>query len=483
MSTVNELTAGLPGRIARQHPRIAVLGDAILDEWLAGSASRLCREAPAPVVDVARRTVAPGGAANTAVNLAALGADVRLITAIGDDDDGRELVALLDEAGVGTGEVLVDTARRTIVKRRIVAADQVLLRVDDGDRHRLPASALDALASGCDAVVLCDYGLDTLGDEAVEALRQVRPGIPLLVVDAHQPARWRTLRPDLVTPNAEETAALLGDPMPDDPARRADFVAARAAELHEATGAGTIAVTLDRDGAVLLTGGQPPYRTWADPAPDNQTAGAGDTFCAALTVARCGGLGWSSAVELAQAAADVVVHRRGTAVCTVGGLTERLGGFQGTALDPQQLATIVREHRGAGRRIVFTNGCFDVLHRGHVAYLNQAKALGDVLVVAVNSDASVARLKGPDRPVNTATDRAAVLAALSCVDHVTIFDESTPVELLRLLRPETYAKGGDYTPEMLPETGVVRGYGGEVRILDYVADHSTSAVIERIRGG
>jgi D-beta-D-heptose 7-phosphate kinase/D-beta-D-heptose 1-phosphate adenosyltransferase len=170
-------------------------------------------------------------------------------------------------------------------------------------------------------------------------------------------------------------------------------------------------------------------------------------------------------------------------VCTVGGLTERLGSFHGAALDSQQLAVVVGEHRAAGRRIVFTNGCFDVLHRGHVAYLNQAKALGDVLVVAVNSDASVARLKGQDRPVNTAADRVAVLAALSCVDHVTVFDESKPIPLLRLLRPEFYVKGGDYTPEMLAETGVVRAYGGEVRILDYVPDHSTSAVIERIRGG
>ncbi|HEV2778909.1 MAG TPA: D-glycero-beta-D-manno-heptose 1-phosphate adenylyltransferase [Actinophytocola sp.] len=480
---MTELTAGLPGMLADRRPRIVVIGDAILDEWLSGRANRLCREAPAPVVDVARRTVAPGGAANTAVNLAALGADVRLVTAVGDDEGGRELVAELESAGVRTDGVTLEPGRRTVAKRRIVAAEQVMLRVDEGDHHPLPAAEVRAALSDCDAVVLCDYGLGALDGGLLETLMPVRDDIPLLVVDAHRVDRWRALRPDLVTPNAEEAAALLDDPLPAEPGKRASFLAVRGDRLREATGAGTVVVTIDRDGAILLPEGEPTYRTWADPAPDSQTTGAGDTFCAALTVARCCGLSWTLSVELAQAAADVVVHRPGTAVCTVGGLTERLASFHGAALDAPQLAAVVREHRAAGRRIVFTNGCFDVVHRGHVAYLNQAKALGDVLVVAINSDASVAKLKGPGRPVNTAADRAAVLAALSCVDHVTVFDERKPVELLRLLRPEIYAKGGDYTPEMLAETGVVRAYGGEVKILDYVPDHSTSAVIERIRSG
>ncbi|MFC0105323.1 D-glycero-beta-D-manno-heptose 1-phosphate adenylyltransferase [Kibdelosporangium aridum] len=148
-----------------------------------------------------------------------------------------------------------------------------------------------------------------------------------------------------------------------------------------------------------------------------------------------------------------------------------------------QLARIVAAHRRAGRRIVFTNGCFDVLHRGHVSYLEQAKRLGDVLIVAVNDDRSVRRLKGPDRPVNTADDRAAVLAALECVDHVTQFSEDTPLALISLLRPDVYAKGGDYTPETLPETPVVHSFGGAVHVLDYVSDQSTSAVIDRIRSG
>jgi rfaE bifunctional protein nucleotidyltransferase chain/domain len=192
------------------------------------------------------------------------------------------------------------------------------------------------------------------------------------------------------------------------------------------------------------------------------------------------GLPLSTAAELAQAAADIVVHRPGTAVCTTADLVARLGVHQGAAIGAEALSARVARDRAEGRRVVFTNGCFDVLHRGHIAYLTQARRLGDVLVVAVNGDASVRRLKGEGRPVNPAADRAEVLAALSCVDHVTVFDEDSPVELIRALRPDCYVKGGDYTESMLDEAAVVRACGGEVRIVDYVPDQSTSAVIDRI---
>jgi rfaE bifunctional protein nucleotidyltransferase chain/domain len=297
------------------------------------------------------------------------------------------------------------------------------------------------------------------------------------VVDAHEPGRWAAVRPDLVTPNVEEAATVLGVPVPR--ARPFEFLDEHRATLLTRTGAASVVVTLDRDGAVLLDGDRPAHRTWARPAPDNQTAGAGDTFCAALTVARCGDLPLVVAVELAQAAADVAVHRPETAVCTVADLADRLGA--GVALSADRLAEVVAGHRAAGRRVVFTNGCFDVLHRGHVNYLNEAKRLGDVLVVAVNSDAGTRRLKGPGRPVNGVADRVAVLAGLSCVDHLAVFDEDTPVDLLARLRPDVYAKGGDHRAELLTEAATVRSYGGEVRILSYLPDRSTSAVIDRIR--
>ncbi|MCP2163734.1 D-glycero-beta-D-manno-heptose 1-phosphate adenylyltransferase [Goodfellowiella coeruleoviolacea] len=483
------LTDELPRRLAGRHLRVAVVGDAIVDGWLSGRCQRLCREAPAPVVDITERSFTLGGAANTAANLAALGARVRLVSAVGADPPGESLLREAEQADVDTTGTVVHPARATVAKYRVCAGGQVLLRFDEGvDQPPLDRAATAELVrrlreavADCDAVLVCDYGTGVLGGAVRAALRRLRERLPLLVVDAHEPGDWAELAPDVVTPNAEEAASVLGTAIGGDSAQRLATLERHRDDLFAATGASTVVVTLDRDGAALLSRDHPTHRTWARPVPDHHTAGAGDTFVAALTVAAGTGLPLTTSVELAQAAADVVVHRPGTAVCDTEQLAHRLGSYRDAPVAHGQLADLVAEHRTAGRRIVFTNGCFDVLHRGHVAYLNQAKQLGDVLVVAVNDDTSVARLKGPDRPVNTAADRAAVLAALSCVDHVTVFDEDTPVDLLRRLRPDVYAKGGDYTPEMLPETPVVREFGGEVRILDYVPDHSTSAVIDRIR--
>jgi D-beta-D-heptose 7-phosphate kinase/D-beta-D-heptose 1-phosphate adenosyltransferase len=250
-----------------------------------------------------------------------------------------------------------------------------------------------------------------------------------------------------------------------------------------ATGAEAVVVTLDKDGTVLLPTSGPTHRTWARPAAEKQASGAGDTFVAALAVGRAAGLPLSTSVDFAQAAADVAVGKPGTAVCGAEELGSYLGSFENSVIGSGDLARELALHRAEGRRIVLTNGCFDVLHRGHTRYLNQAKQLGDILVVALNSDRSVRRLKGDGRPINTVTDRAAVIAALSCVDFVTVFDDATAVPLIKELRPEVYAKGGDYSPEMLVETAAVESYGGQVTILDYVQDLSTTAVVNRIRGG
>lgn len=471
----------------RRPPAVLVVGDVMLDEWLSGRCERLAREGPVPVVDVQHRRSAPGGAGNAAVNLAALGARPRLVAAVGDDAAGHQLLAGLTSAGVDVSAVTVVAGRRTMTKRRVLAGEQLLVRVDDGDTGPVAHPAAELVArlgaevARCQAVLVCDYGLGLVDEALVEALRRLRAVIPLLVVDAHDLARLAPLRADVSTPNAEEVERVLGVVLPQAGEERAALLERDAEAVLSHTGAQSVVVTLDRDGALLLRHGDPAYRTWAQPAAVSQTTGAGDTFVAALTLAATAGMPWTAAVEVAQAAADVVVRRPGTVACTAEQLQRRLQRDRDAALSREGLAAQVAEHRSVGRRVVFTNGCFDVLHRGHVAYLNQAKRQGDVLVVGVNSDASVARLKGPDRPVNPAADRCAVLAGLSCVDHVTVFDEDTPAELLRLLQPEVYAKGGDYTAQMLSETEVVEAYGGQVRILDYVADHSTAAVIDRIR--
>ncbi|HEY0374674.1 MAG TPA: D-glycero-beta-D-manno-heptose 1-phosphate adenylyltransferase [Amnibacterium sp.] len=458
-----------------------MIGDALLDRWWAGSAERISREAPAPVVRIADRAEVAGGAANTAVNLAALGADVAIVGAIGDDEGGAALTALLQGAGVDTAGLLAVPGLATTVKTRVAGGGQVLVRIDEGDQvgdgtRELVAAAALAATRGADAEVVCDYGIGSAAGTVREALaaRTERP--PVTVVDAHDLGPWSVLAPTAVTPNASETERLLGRPFGPDRVQDAELLRA---ELLAATGAAGVVVTLDRDGTVVHAP-EGTSRTTAHPAPDAMANGAGDTFAAALGLTLALGEPLTDAAVVAQLAADVVVREPGTSVCTRSALLAAVEGPM-RVLDAGRLEAALEADRRAGRRIVFTNGCFDVLHVGHTTSLKQAKQLGDVLVVAVNDDASVRRLKGPGRPINGAADRAGVLAELGCVDYVTVFGDDTAIPLLERLRPDIYAKGGDYTPEMLEETAAVEAYGGTVAILGYVSAHSTSGIIARTR--
>ncbi len=352
-----------------------------------------------------------------------------------------------------------------------------------GVYQRLAERLTDALRTA-DALVICDYGAGIAHPAVMAAVAEARAALRLLVVDGHDLAPWRSLQPDLVTPSAAEALHLLSPQHRDAQCSgeaRADFFVEHRQHLAAATGAAVLAVTLDSDGVLLLGGDHTGYRTATRPAQEEHCAGAGDTFTAAVTVGLLEGMPADQAVQCAQLAADVVTAQPGTSVCSKTELADRMAAAAGLPTAQDELIRRIIGHREAGRRIVFTNGCFDVLHRGHVAYLKEAKQAGDVLVVAINSDQSVRRLKGADRPINSATDRAAVLGELSCVDYVTVFDGDTPAPLIRQLQPEIYVKGGDYTADMLPETPVVRSYGGDVRTLGYVAEHSTTDTIARIR--
>ncbi|GGH45508.1 D-glycero-beta-D-manno-heptose 1-phosphate adenylyltransferase [Microbacterium album] len=473
--------------IRARAPHVLVVGDAILDRWLHGTVRRLSREAPVPVVDADGEVACPGGAANTAANLAALGARVRLVAEVGDDADGRALRRLLDDAGVDTSGLLVDRQGSTASKTRIVGDDQILVRVDRaGPARRKAATPVEALLPRPgETLVVCDYGAGMLDDGIVAELAARRPDARV-IVDAHDLARWATMRPDVVTPNGAETEGLLGRVLPEGSVRQ-DVAAQWAGDVLAVAGASAAIVTLDRDGTVVIErtladpGGAAVHRTRARPSPEHQATGAGDTFVAAIAVATAAGATLPRAADFAQQAADVVVSRSGTAVCSLDDLgAGRAGATAAEPVDDVALRAALTAERERGRTIVFTNGCFDLLHLGHTRHLQQASELGDVLVVALNDDASVRRLKGPGRPVNPVEDRARVLAALECVDYVTVFSADSPAALLEELRPDIYAKGGDYTPQMLAETTVVQGYGGEVRILDYLPAHSTTEIVARI---
>ncbi|MET8355470.1 D-glycero-beta-D-manno-heptose 1-phosphate adenylyltransferase [Micromonospora sp. NPDC005171] len=563
---------------------VLIVGDAMLDEWRFADSDRLCREAPAPVLTLRRRISAAGGAANTAVNVAALGGRAVLVAPVGADVAGDELHDCLDRASVWDRTVN-QPGRPTPVKRRMLAGNQILLREDSGGPedsldHDGVARLLTALscateelraATGGQAptLVVCDYGLGALPAPVRAWLVENRQRYATVALDAHDLADWRGLAPTVVTPSFAEATRLLaraggttrptggtelhlehpdGDPA-DGPSEmtagaapgavRADDVTAelaradrpgpvgeptpgegrvaltgdglsvtgtgvtvntragegvdravlaesRLAELRAHTGADVVAVTLDTEGAVVGGADGEPRRSHSTPVPASHAVGAGDAYLAAMTLALAADAPLPTAAQLAQLAATITVSDTGTCVCRRDDLLAALDQPTDTTSHPalvggDELDAIVAEYREAGRSVVFTNGCFDVLHRGHVRYLEQARALGDLLIVAVNSDGSVRRLKGPDRPVNPVEDRGALLAALACVDHVVVFEEDSPAALIEAVRPDVYVKGGDYPPELVPEAPLVRRLGGQVRTLGYVPDRSTSAIIERIR--
>jgi D-beta-D-heptose 7-phosphate kinase/D-beta-D-heptose 1-phosphate adenosyltransferase len=470
--------------------RIAMIGEAMLDGYIFGYADRLCPDAPVPVVAQTGRSDAPGGAANTAANLAALGVSVTLLSVVGDDPEGWVLRRELEVRGVHTESLLVQPARSTLAKHRVVANSQILVRYDQGSISAISAESeaalltrLEGIYPSCDAVIVSDYGYGILTPAVIACLARLQAASPrLLIADARDLARYRSLGLTVAKPNYREAVALLGDAVLEGSRVRVQHIASSAERLLAATGAQLVAVTLDADGSLILDRDGPPYRTYAPPAPRPAPSGAGDTYVSAFATALAAGASAPQAAELATIAAATVVQREGTACCSAQDLLRWMAADQKIAVDPGQLAVQISRYRDQGRRIVFTNGCFDILHRGHITYLNRAKALGEILIVGVNSDASVRRLKGPERPINALDDRTQVLAGLSSIDHIVPFDADTPEELIRAFRPDIFVKGGDYRRETLPEAGLVEELGGTVQILAYVEDQSTTGIIDRIRG-
>ena len=471
---------------AFEQRRVLVLGEAMLDAYLVGSSDRLCQEAPVPVVAIGERRYRPGGAGNAAANVVDLGARAELVSIVGDDPEGDRLRDRLQAAGIGTGGVVVAPERETLAKQRVLAGSQLVVRFDQGTTTSPPSRVEDALLEAlerswerCDAVLVSDYGYGALTARTLAELARLQASSPrLVVVDAKDLRRYAGLGVTAVKPNYAQALEFL-EPGSSGKGRAED--ALRAAErMLACTGAQIVAVTLDVDGSVVVERGRPPYRTFARPASATSSAGAGDTFVCAFTLALASGADTPSAAELASQAAARVVSKEGTATCSALELRESFTS-SGKLLSGTRLVDRLEFLRRQGRRVVFTNGCFDILHRGHITYLNRAKELGDVLIVGVNTDAGVARLKGPSRPINALEDRVEVLSALSSVDHVVTFEEDTPERLIGIVQPDVFVKGGDYTLEMLPEAAVVQAHGGTVHLLPFVDDRSTSGIIERIR--
>ncbi|MET0728728.1 MAG: D-glycero-beta-D-manno-heptose 1-phosphate adenylyltransferase [Acidimicrobiales bacterium] len=447
---------------------VVVVGDALLDRDIDGKVERVCPDAPVPVLDVHSVRSRPGGAGLAATLLAADGRDVTIVTALADDEPGRELRRLLTTRGVRVLALALDG--RTPEKVRIRSGGQSLLRIDLGGAvgiiGRLSSGAAAALGEA-DTILVADYGRGVARHDEVRRALQARPRRGSIVWDPHPRGPAPVVGPRLVTPNAAEAAHLL----PDLGGGPTGAAAARATVLRKRWGAAGVSVTMGAAGAVLATPDGPPLVVPAPPVAGGDTCGAGDRFAGAAAGALADGALLTEAVEHAVGAASAFVGAGGA------------GAFHREPQEPppsrdRPLDRVLEQIRAAGGTVVATGGCFDLLHAGHVAMLQAARRLGDCLIVCLNSDASVRRLKGPDRPLQSAADRATVLEALDCVDAVVVFEEDTPSAVLEQLRPDLFCKGADYAVADLPERRVLAQWGGHAVVLPYLHGRSTTHLVQ-----
>ncbi|MDO9708511.1 bifunctional D-glycero-beta-D-manno-heptose-7-phosphate kinase/D-glycero-beta-D-manno-heptose 1-phosphate adenylyltransferase HldE [Paracraurococcus lichenis] len=471
--------------------RILVLGDVMLDRFLYGAVDRISPEAPVPVVRLGRTLAMAGGAGNVARNISALGGEAVLVGLVGQDAAAAELRALL-AADPRIADALVGSpARPTICKMRVIAGNQQVVRLDDevaaaadaAERAALVA-AVEAALPGCAALILSDYAKGVLAPEVIAAAIAAagRLGLPVLADPKSDDfAQYRGA--GCLTPNAKELARAARMPV----GTEAE-VAAAARQVMAAAGLPALLCTRAEKGMTLVLAEGGVHSVPAEAREVFDVSGAGDTVIAALALAHAAGQPLPEAMRIANAAAGIVVGKLGTATVTADELSHALRAGSGSApgeealLDHAAALRLVRDWQAHGLRVGFANGCFDILHAGHVALLRAARRRCDRLVVALNTDASVARLKGPARPVNGLADRAAVISALAAVDAVVAFAEDTPLELIRLLMPDVLIKGADYSIDRVVGADLVQAAGGEVALIELVPGRSTTALVERLAG-
>jgi D-beta-D-heptose 7-phosphate kinase / D-beta-D-heptose 1-phosphate adenosyltransferase len=464
--------------------RIWVVGDLMLDEYVMGAVERISPEAPVPVVRVRDTEHRLGGAANVARQVAALGAEVSLAGTIGEDSAGDDFLRLCRASNIDTRAVIRLPERRTTRKLRIVGHSQQLLRLDwedvtpcTGDETARMVVRLSA-GPPPDAIILSDYAKGVLTPETLAAVTRLRGGGPVVVDPKHRNfERYRGAT--IITPNLRELEAAAGKSLDADDR---EAIAEAARPLAAAAGLAALVVTLGDRGMLVVPVQGPDTVVPAIQRAVYDVTGAGDTAISVLTLSLAVQAPLLAAAHLANAAAGVSVGQIGAIAVDASSIRDALAARpEGKVLRREDLASRAASWRMAGKRVVFTNGCFDLLHAGHLSLLSQAAKLGDVLVLAINSDASVRRLKGPERPLVPQEDRAAVLAALGFVSAVTIFDEDTPLEVLQSVKPHVLVKGGDYKISDVVGREFVEGMGGRVMLVPLTPEKSTTALVERIR--
>ncbi len=472
------MTSALPDL---RRARVLVVGDVMLDRYWTGPTQRISPEAPVPVVRVRADQTRAGGAANVALNVASLGAQVRLLGVVGRDLAGSQLRETMAAQGIAADWIESGTLP-TITKLRVLSRNQQLLRLDfEESLAQLGAFDRDALLQrftalldACDVVVCSDYGKGTLVDVAA-LIAAARAAGKTVLVDPKGSDYARYAGASLLTPNIPELEAVAG------PAHGDADLLARGEALRAQLGLDALLLTRSEKGMSLLRAEREPVHLAAEAREVFDVTGAGDTVIATLAAALGAGVELPQACRLANVAAGIVVGKLGTASVSLAELDVALQHQHADAgvVDEAALLARVALARERGETVVMTNGCFDVLHVGHVRYLEAAARLGDVLIVAVNDDDSVRRLKGASRPVNACADRMRVLAGLRSVDWVVPFSEDTPARLIARVLPDLLVKGGDYRPEQIAGYDVVTANGGRVAVLDFHAGYSTSGIIER----
>jgi D-beta-D-heptose 7-phosphate kinase/D-beta-D-heptose 1-phosphate adenosyltransferase len=488
MNDLDRILALLDGPLAER--RVLVVGDVMLDRYIWGDVDRISPEAPVPVLRHTHRTQVAGGAANVAANLTGLGVHAVLAGFWGQDAEQSELSSLLAAGNVDWAG-MVACGAPTISKTRIVARRQQMLRLDiertDGhtakERAELHERAL-GLAANVDAIVLSDYAKGVLTRELCQALIAAgrKRDIPVLV-DPKDRDFTKYSGATTICPNLGELAQAVGDGAADSVEKQAALFA-QAQKLVGECDLDFLTVTLSERGIMLLrTDSQ--FHSPARAREVFDVSGAGDTVIATLAAALAGGLDPEAAVHLANIAAGIVVGKLGTAPIDRNELIADLTpssavGAMEKVLPRERLRLRAAEWRATGQRLVFTNGCFDLLHVGHITLLEKCREFGDKLIVGINSDASVQRLKGPQRPLVKEGDRARILAALAATDAITIFDEDTPLELLKAFRPDVIVKGGDYSEATVVGAAEVRSWGGRVEIVPTVPGFSTTAIVNKM---
>ncbi|MCT8517733.1 bifunctional D-glycero-beta-D-manno-heptose-7-phosphate kinase/D-glycero-beta-D-manno-heptose 1-phosphate adenylyltransferase HldE [Glaesserella parasuis] len=461
--------------------KVLVLGDVMLDRYWFGSTNRISPEAPVPVVKVQENEDRAGGAANVAMNIASLNVPVTLQGLVGNDDAGRALDKLLSEHRIQNQCVAVDS-HPTITKLRILSRHQQLLRLDfEEGFHNLDCQALlaklAAEITAYGALILSDYGKGTL--DTVQQMIQIarQANVPVLI-DPKGTDFERYRGATLLTPNMSEFEAVAGH------CRDEDEIVTKGLKMIADFDLSALLITRSEKGMTLLRPNQDPFHLPTQAKEVYDVTGAGDTVISVLATAIADGRPLEEACYLANAAAGVVVGKLGTSTVSPSELEQAIHQRAETGfgiVSEDELKAIVKQSKTRGEKIVMTNGCFDILHPGHISYLENARKLGDRLIVAVNTDESVKRLKGESRPINDLDARMAVLAGLASVDWVVPFGEDTPQRLIGEILPDLLVKGGDYKPEEIAGSQEVWANGGEVRVLNFENGCSTTNVIKKIR--